>query len=121
MRSAFIALLILAPSFGLIAEERSPVEKEMLFKCGRCHVIGDLNKYGGIGSTPSFRALRGFDDWRERFSVFYTLNPHPAFTQVAGVTPPFPASRPSPIAPIEVTTDEIERFTAYVQDMEPFE
>ena len=28
--------------------------------CSRCHVIGDFNKYGGIGSTPSFQSLANY-------------------------------------------------------------
>ena len=33
----------------------------------------------------------------DRFDAFYTLAPHPAFTQIDGVTDPFPIDRPSPI------------------------
>lgn len=85
-----------------------------LAKCGRCHVTERGRGIGGIGSTPSFSVLRSLEDWELRFSAFYTLRPHPAFTQVAEVTEPFPEDRPSPIAPIEITLDDLEAILAYV-------
>lgn len=85
-----------------------------LSKCTRCHAVDDDTRMSGIGSTPSFGVLRSLQDWEGRFSAFYTLKPHAAFTQVIGVTAPFPADRPSPIAPIELTLDEIESVLAYV-------
>lgn len=85
-----------------------------LIKCGRCHVTERGRGLSGIGSTPSFFVLRSLEDWENRFTAFYVLNPHPAFTQVTEVTPPFPEDRPSPIAPIELTLDEIESILAYV-------
>jgi mono/diheme cytochrome c family protein len=52
--------------------------------CSRCHVIGDFNKFGGIGSTPSFNVLKSLDDWRDRFQTFFLRNPHPSFVRVEG-------------------------------------
>lgn len=86
--------------------------------CTRCHAVDAATRGWGIGSTPSFSVLRGLPDWEERFSAFYILNPHPAFTIVEDVTPPFPESRPSPIAPVELTLDEVEAILAYVASME---
>lgn len=94
-------------------------EKVSLAQCGRCHVIDDRNRMNAIGSSPSFRLLRSFPDWQERFETFFLLKPHPAFTQVEDVTEPFAAHLPSPIAPIEVTLEEIEAITAYVSSMTP--
>ena len=52
--------------------------------CSRCHVVDD-NKFGGIGSTPSFRLLvTAFKDWRTRFKTFYARRPHPAFVSIEG-------------------------------------
>ncbi len=52
--------------------------------CSRCHVV-DENKFGGIGSTPSFRLLvTAFKDWRTRFKTFYARRPHPAFVSIEG-------------------------------------
>ena len=88
-------------------------EKLAFFHCGRCHVINKKNKYGGIGSTPSFGALRALPDWHDRFSAFWTLNPHPAFTQVDGITEPFHESRPPAIAPVELTLEEVEQIVEF--------
>ena len=93
-------------------------ESESLSKCGRCHVVNDSNRMNAIGSTPSFALMRNFPDWQSRFETFFLLKPHPAFTQVEGVTDPFPDHLPSPIAPIEVTLDQIEAITAYVGSIE---
>lgn len=86
-------------------------------QCGRCHVTERARSMSGIGSTPSFFVLRSFEDWEERFSAFYVLKPHGAFTQIEDVTEPFPIDRPSPIAPIELTLDELEAVLAYVAAM----
>ena len=88
-------------------------------KCGRCHVTELSNRGGGIGSTPSFFVMRSFEDWELRFSGFYILKPHPAFTQIEEVTDPFPEDRPSPIAPIELSLDELEAILAYVAALAP--
>jgi hypothetical protein len=87
-------------------------------KCTRCHAIDDATRGWGIGSTPSFSVLRSLNDWEERFYAFYTLNPHPSFTIVEGLTLPFPAHRPPPITPIEVTVDEVDAIVAYVATMD---
>ena len=86
-------------------------------KCTRCHAVDSATKGWGIGSTPSFGVLRSLDDWEGRFAAFYALNPHPAFTQIEDITEPFPMDRPSPIAPIELTFDELQAMLAYVAAM----
>ena len=87
--------------------------------CGRCHVTARGDENLGIGSTPSFFALRGFEDWEARFASFYALKPHGAFTQIEDVTEPFPEDRPSPIAPMVLTLDDIDAILAYVAGIEP--
>ncbi len=87
--------------------------------CGRCHVVSDKNRMNAIGSSPSFALLRSFPDWLERFETFYVLKPHAAFTQVNDVTEPFPDHLPSPIAPIEVTLEQIDAIAAYVNSIKP--
>ncbi|WP_424990292.1 hypothetical protein [Fluviibacterium sp. S390] len=87
--------------------------------CGRCHVVGARNRMNGLGSTPSFGVLRSMDDWSRRFEAFYALNPHGAFTQIAGVTPPFPETLPSPIAPVEMSLDDLEAILAFVSVLAP--
>ncbi|WP_271946586.1 hypothetical protein [Ruegeria faecimaris] len=82
--------------------------------CGRCHVIGPENQMNGLGSTPSFAVLRAMPDWSERFEAFFALNPHPAFTQIEDITPPFDPLRPPPIHPVEMTLEELEAILAFV-------
>jgi mono/diheme cytochrome c family protein len=87
--------------------------------CGRCHVIDGSNPFAGIGSTPSFGAMRSLPDWRSKFVAFHTLNPHPAFTVIEGVTPPFDPQRPPPIAPVRMTLEEAEAIAAYAATIPP--
>lgn len=88
-------------------------------KCARCHAVDDQTRMSTIGSTPSFFLLRTFEDWEDRFSIFYVLAPHGAFTQIEDVTEPFPVNRPSPIVPIELTLDEVEAILAYMAVLSP--
>ena len=119
-RASAVILLTasLLPSASAAADY-APGEKLTLFNCGRCHVINEKNRYGGIGSTPSFGAIRALPDWEDRFDAFYTLAPHPAFTQVEGVTGPFPIDRPSPIHPLELTLDEIRTIKEFTRMIPP--
>lgn len=88
--------------------------KLALLHCGRCHVIDSRNPFGGIGSTPSFGAMKNLSGWLESFSAFWTINPHPSFTQVEGITEPFDPSRPPPISPLLLTLEDVEAITAFV-------
>lgn len=87
--------------------------------CARCHRVSPESRAIGIGSTPSFAALRSLPDWEERFMAFYALNPHPAFLQVAGITPPFDPARPPGIVPVSITQAEAEAVLAYVAGVAP--
>lgn len=89
-----------------------------LVHCGRCHVVDKRNRMGGIGSTPSFAALRGRENWSDLFRAFYVHNPHPSFTQVEDVTEPFDPNRQIHVAPVEITLDEIEAITAFVATLQ---
>jgi len=88
-------------------------------KCGRCHLVSEKNKYGGIESTPSFPALRTLKDWREKFAVFWTLNPHPSFTQIEEITEPFDPAYPPHIYPIFLTIEEVENIGAFMETITP--
>ena len=94
-------------------------ERLSLQHCGRCHVVNESNRMAGLGSTPSFRALRANDKWQERFESFFARNPHPSFTQIEGITEPFHVSRPPPIVPLELTLQDVEAILAYVSRIEP--
>lgn len=56
--------------------------------CARCHVVGDFNPMGGIGSTASLQWIKKLDDWRDRFHTFYARRPHAAFLHLKGVSEP---------------------------------
>ncbi|WP_300067282.1 cytochrome c [uncultured Ruegeria sp.] len=109
-------------SFEITATEETTIldgdavlgEKLSMTHCGRCHVIGPKNRMNGLGSTPSFAVLRAMPDWSDRFEAFFALNPHPAFTQIDGITPPFDPERPSPIYPVEMSVDDLEAILAFV-------
>lgn len=113
-----IAIIMAMPAAGQ-AVDFGLGEKLVYIKCGRCHVIGPSNRMGGIGSTPKFVVMRNWEDWEDKMRAFYALNPHPAFTQIEGVTEPFPENRPSPIAPVTLTEAELELIIDYTRLLEP--
>lgn len=84
--------------------------------CARCHVVGDLNKFGGIGSTPSFQAIAGMEDGEERFRTFYARRPHPNFVRVPDL-PRFSKAPPYAI-PFTVTEARIDDLMAFVATLE---
>ncbi|MEX0304195.1 MAG: hypothetical protein AB3N24_17385 [Leisingera sp.] len=88
-------------------------------ECSRCHVVAEGAGIAGIGSTPSFQVLRSLADWEDRFSAFYALNPHPAFTVIQDVTEPFPEDRPPPIHPVVLTLEDVEALLAYAAALAP--
>ena len=66
---------VLVSLFGVMQAQASDKvllekgEKLVRQHCTRCHVVGNLNKYGGIGSTPSFGAMKSLSDWQDRFAT----------------------------------------------------
>lgn len=114
------------PAQQVVARAEVPItgdlalgEKAALQHCGRCHVVNESNRMNAIGSTPSFGLMRNFDDWDLRFSTFWELKPHGAFTQIEGVTAEFDPERPSPITPIVLTPQEVDAIVAYVASIKP--
>lgn len=114
----FLAALIATP---VLADEAliKAGQKAAIFNCGRCHVVPGGNPFGSIGSTPSFRVMRNYDDWKERFEAFYTEPPHIAITQIEGITDDFDPARPSPIAPMMLTEADVEAILAFTETIEP--
>ncbi len=110
---------VTAPTGPLVTGDPVAGEELATRHCGRCHMVNERTRMTTIGARPSFALLRGLADWRHRFETFYSLNPHPAFTQVAGVTPPFDESRPPPIVPLRPTVAEIDAILAYVAGLAP--
>lgn len=113
------ALAVAAPEVVLPKGNIDEGERLSHFHCGRCHVVSDKNRFGGIGSTPSFPALRTIPNWEERFRNFWALNPHPSFTQVEGITEPFDPARPPHIAPVVITDEDLSAIVAYASSIRP--
>lgn len=83
--------------------------------CARCHVVGEMNRMGGIDSTPSFFILAKREDADERLASFYERRPHPAFVRVPGVerwskAPPYAVE-------FTVTERNIADIIAYVHTL----
>jgi hypothetical protein len=78
-----------------------------------------MNPYGGIGSTPSFAAMKWLDDWERRFEVFYTLPPHPALVNIVGVSEARSDALPVFIAEIELQIEDIDAILAFARTLKP--
>ncbi|QHQ35285.1 c-type cytochrome [Algicella marina] len=116
--------IFFAPEIDAISEDEVVFEGDEMAgdrlahqHCGRCHVVSERNRMGGISSTPSFGAMKNFSDWEGKFAGFFTLNPHPSFTQIEGFTEPFPEGLPPAIAPILLTEEEYNAILAYVSSI----
>ncbi|NQV98687.1 MAG: hypothetical protein HQ483_03225 [Rhodospirillales bacterium] len=115
--SVITAMLWLAgPQEAVAAGDLEKGRELAITHCARCHVIGTFNKFGGIGSTPSFRAIKGMDDGIERFQTFFDRRPHPAFVRVPDV--PRPAPGPAYAIEFTVTAETIDDLMAYVETVE---
>jgi mono/diheme cytochrome c family protein len=113
------SLLCLGALFATAARAEGDVKtgREFSIKhCTRCHVVGDANPNGGIGSTPSFQLLARRDDWRERFETFFERRPHPVFVRVPGV-PPW-TKLPSIVEPFTITLGEIDAIVSFIETLE---
>ncbi|HUS95577.1 MAG TPA: hypothetical protein VMX97_02440 [Hyphomicrobiaceae bacterium] len=83
--------------------------------CSRCHVIGDYNKYGGIGSTPSFQGIvKYMPDYRERFATFFSRRPHPAFLTIKGQRRPMPHLPPNAV-PVTLPDTALADLVAFAE------
>ena len=85
--------------------------------CTRCHVVGDINPYGGIESTPSFIGMKYLADWERRFEEFYILPPHPALVQIADVSAERDDSRPAFVQEIVLTLEDVDAILAFVRTL----
>lgn len=114
------AILVERPAIIAIPDGDAAAGAELaLSHCGRCHRIDARNRFGGLSNSPSFGALRSQDAWLDKFSAFWSLNPHPSFTQIAGVTPPFDPERPPSAYPVMLTPDELDAIIAFAATVEP--
>jgi hypothetical protein len=116
----FVAMangLLAAPVFGFAADLENG-RKLAREHCARCHVVGEGNKFGGIGSTPSFRLLvTAFKDWRTRFKTFYARRPHPAFLSIEGKGR-LRKDLPPNAHPVELPARSIDDLVALAEHLE---
>jgi hypothetical protein len=91
-----------------------------LSHCRRCHKVDRADKYSGLDNSPSFHAMRSFEDWFIRFSRFYAVSPHKALIIVegSGIT-----KDPSLISmqPIRLSVAEVNDIVAFVYGLEPLD
>ena len=119
-RSAAAALVLglLLPLSAPRAEGDVAAGRKLAVRhCARCHVVGDHNPYGGIGSTPSFQWLVKRADYLERFETFFERRPHPVYVRVPDIERL--TDLPSFVAEFTVTPDNIEDLIAFVETLKP--
>ena len=103
----------------LSADEKTEKGQELVRQhCTRCHVVPDMNPYGGIESTPSFAAMKWLKDWERRFEIFYTLPPHPALVSIFGVTEDRDNTLPVFVSEIQLNIEDIDAILAFVRTLE---
>jgi len=109
--------VVVAPASGWTDETaKAPADlahgrKLAIAHCALCHVVGDFNKYGGIGSTPSFRVLASMRDDPERFRTFFARPPHPSFVKLADA--PYPTDYPLNAPPVELEQEDVRDIAAF--------
>lgn len=120
MRPVSLAIVLIftlwppLPSAG--AQGNIAAGRELSIKhCSRCHVVGDHNPFGGIGSTPSFAWMTELPDYAERLRTFYARRPHPTFARVPGY--PKWSNAPASVREFTITVDEIEDILSYVETL----
>ena len=117
MAGAALAAAILPVAGAQADGDREAGRRIAVQHCARCHVVGDINPYGGIGSTPSFQLLAKRDDWLERFQTFYERRPHPVFVRVPDVERW--TKLPSHVKEFPVTLENIQDIIAFVETLRP--
>ena len=85
--------------------------------CTRCHVVGDINPYGGIESTPSFIGMKRLADWQRRYAEFYILPPHPALVRIEEVSAARDEARPAFVQEIILTLEDVESILAFARTL----
>ncbi|MDH3593683.1 MAG: c-type cytochrome [Rhodospirillales bacterium] len=114
---AFVLGLLLPLSASRAQGDVAAGRKLAVQHCARCHVVGDHNPYGGIGSTPSFQLLARRADYLERFQTFFERRPHPVYVRVPDTERL--TDLPSFVAEFTVTPNNIEDLIAFVETLKP--
>ncbi len=123
---AYLLFLFIVPAGGVasLAQDAAPLvaagARVAAVHCARCHVVDEVNVFGGISSTPSFPLLvKALVDWEDRFQSFHTRPPHPAVIRFEGeVSAP---DKPVSIVPVELNYSDIEAIVAYARSLKKTE
>jgi mono/diheme cytochrome c family protein len=114
--AAAVFFAMLMPAIAAAEGNAVRGREKAITYCARCHVVGDHNPMGGIGSTPSFQLLvKRRPDFEDRFRTFYARRPHPVYVRVPGV-PKWSDAQPY-ATPFTVTLDEIEDILAFAKTL----
>ena len=119
MLAIVLALVPVAAPAATSGKGWAPGEKLTMVNCGRCHVIGPRNRWGGVDSTPSFAAIRALPHWEDLMKTFWSRPPHKSFTQVEGLTEPFTDELPARLHPIKLTLKELDEIVDYAKTVKP--
>ena len=114
----YLWIMVIAPQYASAVEVVAKGREIVRQHCTRCHVVPSMNPYGGIGSTPSFAAMKWLADWERRFEVFYTLPPYPALVKISGVSEERAASLPAFIAEIELQIEDVDAILSFVRTLQ---
>ena len=115
IRGVLLPLAVMVPGIAAADVERG--REVAATHCTRCHVVGDINPYGGIESTPSFIGMKRLADWERRYAEFYILPPHPALVRIEEVSPERDEERPAFVTEIVLTLDDVDAILAFVKTL----
>ena len=115
IRAVLPLLAVAAPAMAMADVERG--RELAATHCTRCHVVGDINPYGGIESTPSFIGMKRLADWERRYAEFYILPPHPALVRIEEVSAERDEERPAFVTEIVLTLDDVDAILAFVKTL----
>ena len=114
-RGVLLPLAVMVP--GIAAADAERGREVAATHCTRCHVVGDINPYGGIESTPSFIGMKRLADWERRYAEFYILPPHPALVRIEEVSAERDEERPAFVTEIILTLDDVDAILAFVKTL----
>jgi mono/diheme cytochrome c family protein len=115
LRTLLLPVAVIMPGMAMADVERG--REVAATHCTRCHVVGDINPYGGIESTPSFIGMKRLADWERRYAEFYILPPHPALVRIEEVSAERDEERPAFVTEIVLTLDDVDAILAFVKTL----
>ena len=118
LKWALVAVALLgAPTDAAWAQSNDPSRGETLAikHCALCHVVGSFNKFGGIGSTPSFQLLASMKDGRERFETFFARLPHRSFVFLPDQEPP--TALPTAVPKVHISHEDVGAIAGFAMTL----